>query len=308
MSETRRQLLELLANDAASGPELADQLDISRTAVWKHIQQLQDTGFDIESDSDGYHIRSVPEFSGYAVAYYLESPYQIEYTASLPSTNDRARDLAGVGQSNTIVLADRQTGGRGRLDRTWQSPSGGIWLSVLLRPSLQPAQLPHLTLAAGVAITEAAIAHGLDAGIKWPNDVLVGDDEAKLAGILTEMEAEADRVAWVIVGMGINANIDTNILPNGATSFAANAGDVDRAQLTATIVDRFDALVGKTESTLDAWREHNVTLGRRVRVSTQDETIVGKAIDIEPPGSLIIDTSSGQRTVYAGDCDHLRPV
>src|SRR6056297_202536 len=173
MQETRHRVLDALADGPVSGPDLADRLDISRAAVWKHVEALREDGFTVESGDGGYELTGVPEFGGSAVEFGLDAPFSVEYHDSIPSTNSRARELAGDGESDVVVLADEQTGGRGRLNREWSSPSGGIWLSILFRPEVPPAQTPIFTLAAAVAVTRAAREAGVAAGIKWPNDVLV---------------------------------------------------------------------------------------------------------------------------------------
>jgi BirA family biotin operon repressor/biotin-[acetyl-CoA-carboxylase] ligase len=313
MHETRDRILTAIADGPVSGPELATRLDISRAAVWKHVEGLREAGFTITSGDDGYALAAVPEFGGPAVEYGLDAPFDIEYHDAIPSTNSRARELADEGATDMVVLADEQTGGRGRLDRAWASPSGGIWLSVLFRPNVPMAQTPVFTLAAAVAVARAAREAGVEAVIKWPNDVLVEVDgeERKLVGILTEMEGEADRVSWVVVGIGINANVDPADLPSEAnpTSLEAVRGEpVDRRVLTQRVLETFDTVGDDPEAVLDAWREYASTLGREVRIETPDGVVTGEAVDIEYPGSLVVDTGSGRVTVAAGDCDHLRPL
>ncbi len=313
MHETRDRILSAIADGPVSGPDLAARLGISRAAVWKHVEELRDAGFTIESDDDGYALAGVPEFGGPAVEYELDAPFDVEYHDAIPSTNSRARDLAEEGATDVVVLADEQTGGRGRLDRAWASPSGGIWLSVLFRPEVPMAQTPVFTLAAAVAVARAAREAGVEAVIKWPNDVLVEVDgeERKLVGILTEMEGEADRVSWVIVGIGINANVDPADLPPEAnpTSLSAVRGDpVDRRLFTQRVLETFDTVGDDPDAVLDAWREYASTLGREVRIETSDGVVTGEAIDIEYPGGLVVDTGSDRVTVAAGDCDHLRPL
>ncbi|MFB6295709.1 MAG: biotin--[acetyl-CoA-carboxylase] ligase [Halobacteriales archaeon] len=326
MNDTRRAVLDAIEDGPASGPDIADRLGVSRTAVWNEIEALREEGFAIESDGEGYELGEVPEYGAGAVAYHLDgfddldNPFAVEYHETIESTNERARDLAREGASDAAVLADEQTGGRGRLDRAWDSPPGGIWMSALLRPDLPPARAPLLTLAAAVATARAVRAHGVDAGLKWPNDVLVADEagaershagtgtERKLAGILTEMEGETDEVSWVVVGIGINANVDAGTLPEGATSLRKQVGDVDRARLVADLLGELDALRAEPSEVLPAWRDRSVTLGRRVRIETGEESIVGEATGIEPPGTLRVDTGGGERRVHAGDCEHLRPA
>ena len=312
MNETRRSILEALAEGPVSGPELADRLDISRAAIWKQIDGLRDDGFEIESGSDGYELVDVTAYTGSTVEYGLEAPFLIEYHDTVGSTNARARELATEGASNVAVLADEQTGGRGRLERAWSAPSGGVWVSVVTRPEITPAQAPLYTLAASVAMARAVREAGVDARIKWPNDVVIpvgedGDYE-KLAGILTEMEGETDRVEWIIVGMGINANIDADSLPEGATTIRDEAGDVDRRLFVQRVLEEFDAYRNDLEAVVPAWRELALTLGQRVRIERAAGDIIGEAVDVTSSGALVIETEEGEKTVSAGDCEHLRPV
>jgi len=306
MQPTRKRILQAVADGPVTGPALADDLDVSRAAVWKHVEALREAGFGIESRQPGYELTAVPEFGGEVVEFGLDAPFDIESHDSIGSTNDRARELAGEGAEDVAVLADEQTGAKGRLERAWASPSGGVWLSLVCRPDLPPAQVPVYTLVAAVATAEAVRGVGVDAGIKWPNDVLVGDDERKLAGILTEMEGEADRVSWVVVGIGLNANVDSGAVPETATTIREQVGDVDRAALTRDLLERFDDLRADPGSVLPAWRERAVTLGRRVRVETPGGDVVGEAIDVEFPGTLVVETDQGKKRVSAGDCEHLR--
>ena len=308
MQETRRRILEAISREAVSGPTLAARFDVSRAAVWKHVEALREAGFRIESRREGYRLASVPEFGGEAVEFELDAPFGVEYHETIDSTNHRARELAVDGATDTVVLADRQTGGRGRLDRQWSSPSGGIWMSLVCRPSFPPDRAPIYTLAAAVAVTDSVRDRGIEAGIKWPNDVLVGDDERKLAGILTEMEGEAGRISWIVVGIGINANVDGSAVPESATTIRELVGDVDRRSLTQDVIERFERFRNEPDSVLSAWRDRALTLGRRVRVEGATEDVVGEAVDVEFPGRLVIVTEDGRRRVSAGDCEHLRPV
>ena len=331
MQETRRAVLDALADGPVPGPALAERLGVSRAAVWKHVDALREAGFEVEGGEGGYVLASVPEFGGPAVEFGLDAPFSVEFHGSVGSTNARARELAEAGAGDVVVLADEQTGGRGRLDRAWASPSGGVWMSLLLRPALRPAEVPLLTLAAGVATVRAVESVGVDAGLKWPNDVLVSSSDAtgaerKLAGILTEMAGETDRTDWVIVGIGLNANVDAGALPPGATSLreergggegigggdgvgeGEDDGDVERRLLVQRLLESFDELRADPAAVLPAWREAALTLGRRVRVTTPEGEVVGEAVDVEAPGRLVIDTDDGPVRVHAGDCEHLRPA
>ncbi|WP_435332790.1 biotin--[acetyl-CoA-carboxylase] ligase [Haloarchaeobius sp. TZWWS8] len=310
MNETRRAVLAALEDGPISGPDLADSLGVSRAAVWKHVEALREEGFTVESSDDGYILTGVPEYGGLAIEHGLNAPYTVEYHDSIASTNSRARELAAEGAENVVVVADEQTGGRGRLNRVWNAPSGGVWASILLRPQVPPAQVPLLTLAAAVAVTRTAREAGVEAGIKWPNDVLVpiGDADKKLAGILTEMEGEADRVSWVVVGIGVNVDVDVEDLPETATSVRELVGEADRRVFCQRVLEHFHDFSTDFDSILPAWREHAITLGQRVRVETPGGDVVGEAVDVEHPGTLVVETEDGTKRVSAGDCEHLRPA
>lgn len=313
MNETRRAVLDALADGPIAGPALADDLGISRTAVWKHVEALRDAGFEVESASEGYTLADVPEYGAEAVEFGLDAPLDVEYHDALPSTNDRARELAASGASDVVVLADRQTGGRGRRGRQWSSPSGGVWMSLVLRPDVPPARVPLVTLAAAVAVTDATREAGADAAIKWPNDCIVPREGAerggdKLAGVLTEMEGEASRVSWVVVGVGVNVNVDPETLASDATSVRAEAGDVERRAFVQRVLERFHELRDDPDAVLDAWRDRAATLGQRVRVETVDGDVVGDAVDVTEHGALVVQTADGREVVHAGDCQHLRPA
>jgi BirA family biotin operon repressor/biotin-[acetyl-CoA-carboxylase] ligase len=324
--DTRRALLDALVDGPVSGPALADDLGVSRAAIWKAVESLREEEFAVESTPAGYVAPERPGYSAAGIQFGLDAPYAVEYHDRLPSTNDRARELAGEGADGVAVVADEQTGSRGRLDREWVAPSGGVWLSLVIRPDAPPARAPLFTLAAAVAIVDACREAGVNAHIKWPNDVLVGglgdetdtdtdaDSEGrggrKVAGILTEMEGEADRVSWLIPGIGVNANVDSDLLPADATSLQEVLGEpIDRRRFAATLLERFAALAGtpdRMDRILPAWRERASTIGRRVRVDTSNGPVTGTAVDVEPPGALVIETNDGTRRVHAGDCEHLR--
>ncbi|WP_227130831.1 biotin--[acetyl-CoA-carboxylase] ligase [Halorubellus salinus] len=310
MNDTRLRVLDALADGPVTGPALADALDVSRAAVWKHVETLRDAGFEVSSTDDGYRLDATPEYGGLAVAHELAAPYAVDYHDSVGSTNDRARELAADGERDVAVVAAEQTGSRGRLDREWTAPRGGVWTSILVRPDVPPAQVPVFTLAAAVATANAAREAGVDAGIKWPNDVLVPDGDGgtrKLSGILTEMEGEADRVSWLVVGIGANVDIPERELPAGATSVAMEGGVADRRAFVQRVLEGFHDLVsGDLDAVLPAWRERSLTLGQRVRVETPGGVVEGVARDVEFPGALLVETDDGVERVTAGDCEHLR--
>lgn len=310
--DTRRALLSALEDGPVAGPELADRLDVSRAAVWKQVEALRAEGLTIDSTDDGYVVEGVSEFGAAGIEFELEAPYSVEFYDSIGSTNDRARELASDGAANVAVVADEQTGGRGRLDREWSAPSGGVWISVVLQPDVPPAHAPIFTLAAAVAAVRACREAGVDAEIKWPNDLLVGESGdrggRKLAGILTEMEGEADRVSWLVVGIGVNANVEVADLPEGATSMREAVGDVDRRRFAQRLLETIHDLVEDPEPVLPEWRRYARTIGMDVRIETPSGVVEGEAVDVEFPGGLVVETDEGRTTVHAGDCEHLRPA
>ncbi|MFO7832499.1 MAG: biotin--[acetyl-CoA-carboxylase] ligase [Halohasta sp.] len=312
MNETRRVLLSTFEDGPVGGPELAERLGVSRAAVWKQVEALREEGFAIESTDDGYAISGVPDYGAAAIEFGLDAPYTVDYHEAVDSTNTRARELAMEGAVDTAVVADEQTGSRGRLDRSWTAPSGGIWCSTILQPALPAAHVPLVALAAGVATASACREAGVEAYLKWPNDVLVGETGErggrKLAGILTEMEGEADRVSWVIVGIGVNANIDAETLPDGATTMRTELGDdIDRRVFVQRLLESLHDQLADPDAVLDRWREYSSTLGHDVRVELPNRVIEGEAVDVEFPGGLVVDTGAETEVVHAGDCEHLRP-
>jgi BirA family biotin operon repressor/biotin-[acetyl-CoA-carboxylase] ligase len=310
MTPTRRALLDALAEGPVRGPAFAEAHGVTRAAVWKQVEALREAGFGVESTEDGYRVTEVPEYGAEAVVYGLAAPYDVEFHHALASTNDRARELAAECARDVVVLADEQTGGRGRRGRGWTGPPGGVYASILVRPERPPAHAPVFTLAAAVAVARACDPLGVETRIKWPNDVLVSvDGEArKLSGVLTEMEAEGGQIAWLTAGVGVNANVDADALPPGATSLRALVGDVDRAAFVRRLLTAFRDLVADPDAVLPAWRERTSTLDRRVRVEAPDGAVVGHARDVEFPGALVVETEAGVERVHAGDCEHLRPA
>jgi BirA family biotin operon repressor/biotin-[acetyl-CoA-carboxylase] ligase len=233
----------------------------------------------------------------------------IHWHETLPSTNDRAIDLAeSRAPEGTVVVAEEQTAGRGRLGRPWVSPRGGVWLSVILRPDLPLPRVPLIGLAASVAAARSILTTtGLAARVKWPNDVLVGG--RKVVGVLLEAGAEGE---WVVVGIGVNANVSHAALPKGAgypaTSLQELLGrPMDRVALLQALLGElergYDGLrLGDTPSVLRRWREMSDTLGRNVRVETAAGAIEGVAADIDGEGALLIERRGGAiQRVVAGE-------
>lgn len=242
----------------------------------------------------------------------------IEYFDEVTSTSDVAHKLALDGAPHgTVVLAERQTSGRGRHGRSWVSPPGlNLYMSVILRPEMRPALAPELTLVAAVAACEAVRAAGVPkAMIKWPNDLEVGG--RKLAGMLNEMHATGDDLHFVIIGMGIDVNMDSGDFPaeirDIATSVRIEAGNpVARARFCADLLARLENwydryLVDGFTPVRTRWAELSSTIGTRVRVQVDSRAIEGKAVGLDELGALIVRTDAGaEERVLAGDLKTLR--
>ncbi|MBQ7723580.1 MAG: biotin--[Selenomonadaceae bacterium] len=318
MRKTIVEILKKAGDNFISGESIAGELKVSRTAVWKHIQKLREDGYEIlSSERNGYKLKDAPDLL-------LPSEIQIglntkiiglemEYKPSIDSTNQLAKKLAYHGAADgTIVVAEEQTGGKGRLDRKFFSPRGkGIWFSVILRPNLLPKDAPKCTLMAAVAVAEAMKRFNLKAEIKWPNDIM--HDGRKLVGILTEMTGEIGKISYIVIGVGINVNIKRKEFPKDlrdvATSLSELTGDeISRVKLFRAVLEEFDKLYCKINKSgfdeiLKLWRKYNITLGKNIRVisASDGKSFTGKAIDLNADGALIVETKSGLKAVYAGD-------
>jgi BirA family transcriptional regulator, biotin operon repressor / biotin---[acetyl-CoA-carboxylase] ligase len=306
-----------------SGEELGRQLSISRTAVSKQIQKMRQEGYDIESTvSQGHRLKRLPDLlRPEEVCPRLTTSIlgtEIYYYSEIGSTNDEAKKRAVAGcPEGTLVITEAQLGGRGRLSRGWFSPAAkGIWFSLVLRPPFPPQEAPKCTLMAAVALNRAIrdIA-GIPCGIKWPNDILCNG--RKLVGILTEMSSEMDAINHIVIGMGINVNIDAGEIPPElegiATSISMETGvPVSRIDLFVRVLERMEELYVLVRTTgfggvLAAWRQESVTLGRWVNVIAPDKSYAGKALDIDSDGALLVETAEGVERVLAGDVS-IRPL
>ncbi|MGL5512664.1 MAG: biotin--[acetyl-CoA-carboxylase] ligase [Sporomusa sp.] len=322
----RTAILELLkqkAGEYISGEDISQAMKVSRTAVWKHIRALKQDGYAIESHPRlGYALRKntdrlLPaEIKANLAGTVLGQ--EIYYFNEVDSTNNQAKKLAVDGcPEGTIVVAEAQGDGRGRLARSWFSPYGkGILLSVVLRPPFSPMEAAKCTLMAAVAVNRAINdVTGAGCGIKWPNDILCQD--RKVAGILTEMSAEIDAINHIVIGIGINVNIDQQDFPSDiattATSLAVACGrPVSRIKLLSVILTELEAVYTEVkksgfELVLAAWRAQSLTLGKKVNVHGIDHNFSGEAVDIDDDGALLIKTPQGIERVMAGDVS-IRPA
>lgn len=305
-----------------SGQQISKDLHVSRTAIWKHINVLKERGYIFESSTrKGYRLIYAPN---------LLTPLEIDsalhtetfgrhvvYLESTQSTNEEAKKIAREGaEEGTIVVAEEQITGHGRLTRGFFSPfAKGIWFSLILRPKFFPMEASKCTLLAAVGVCRGIRRLGLaDAGIKWPNDILVHGK--KLVGILTLMSASMEKIDYIIMGIGINTGIKKNEFPEdfreGATSFLNEGINVSRKDLLAAILGELEKEYSIVQNegfdkVLDDWRALSVTLGQEVRVIFGDDSYTGKAVDIDRDGCLLVNTGSEVKRVIAGDVS-IRPV
>ncbi len=319
--EIDRKILEIFRSrdeGVVSGEELSRSLGVSRTAVWKHIKALKDLGYRIEAvPSRGYSLVSTPDIltpaelsSGLHVTRIGTS---LVCTGEVESTNVLAYRLAEEGAAEgTVVIADAQTRGKGRLGRQWESPAGvNLYCSIILRPPIMPLHAPQLTFLSAVAVAEAIErTASLTPAIKWPNDVLVNG--LKVAGMLNEMSAETERVEFLILGIGVNINMKQDQFPSDlrhpASSLAIEAGrEVQRLPFARALLESLDShyvryLARGYDPLRQAWLARSAVMGRRVRVSSQDGEITGTVEGIDEIGALLIkDTDGLTQRILAGD-------
>lgn len=324
--ESEELVLAFLAeagDEYVSGEAISDKLGLTRAAVWKHVNALRAHGYRIEAvPARGYRLAEVPDRLTALELRPLLNTHDMGRTLhaheELTSTSDLAKELAEEGaEHGEVVIAEVQTAGRGRRGRAWASPPRrNVYFSVVLRPDLPPSRAPELTLVASLAVCDALRQAGVDAGIKWPNDVLVGG--RKIAGILTELAAEPDRVHWVVLGVGVNVNARPEDFPpelrGEATSVLIERGEpAPRALFAAACLTALEDWLDVHEeqgfeAIRRAWRDRSVTLGREVTVRADGQELVGVAEDVDEHGALLIRTETGLERVLSGDVQLLRPA
>ncbi len=322
-SELRKRLLEAFSENESeylSGQYLADLIGCSRTAVWKHIEELRKEGFELEAvRSKGYRIVSIPEkISPNEIALGLKTAIlgqHIHYEETVESTQKIALRLSLEGvPEGTAVISEEQTGGRGRLGRQFYSPKyTGVWMSIILRPTLPPQKAPQLTLITAVAVVQAIEeVTGLNPQIKWPNDILI--DGKKVTGILTEMQAESDRIDSVIIGIGLNVNQEKEDYPEElrsiATSLFIESGKkINRAELTRELLLKLEKLYllyleeGFYPIKL-LWESYAVSIGKTITARMLNGSLRGKAMGITDDGVLLMEDEAGKiHQIYSADIE-----
>jgi BirA family transcriptional regulator, biotin operon repressor / biotin---[acetyl-CoA-carboxylase] ligase len=320
MSKRKKTVIDILRDspDFVSGEAISAKLGISRNAVHKHVKSLRGRGYQILGISRrGYKLEEEPcrLSMGYITDRTEKSAFgrSFRYYDEIESTNAETKSLANSGApEGTVVIAEAQSAGRGRLGRRWTSPAGkGLLFSVLLRPRLPMNDSHLLTLVAAAAAAEAieAVA-GTPVHIKWPNDLFVGD--RKVGGILMEVAGEQDEVEWVVVGIGVNVNTEYSELPvalrRSATSLKMAKGDpVDRSELLATLLLSLethykDAVDRGFDHALASFRSRDYLLHKSVSVETREGPVVGSASGVDDRGALLVELAHRQvRRFHSGD-------
>ncbi|MDI9633516.1 MAG: biotin--[acetyl-CoA-carboxylase] ligase [Methanolinea sp.] len=322
MHEAAFRVLEVLetSDGPVTGEKISNVLGISRSAVWKHIKELINMGYDIQvSHREGYRLKKgSSRLLPYEVHKKLRTKVMgrsMRYYESTVSTNWVAKQMLreedAAALHGTVIIAEQQTGGMGRLGRSWISPRGGIWVTVILHPAIPIDRVFMITMAGSIAVARALNKeYDVGALIKWPNDVYIGDK--KVAGLLLEISAEADQVHYALLGIGIDANVSPEELsqvPQAVTSVSMEVGhDIDRSALLARVLREFESRymlleAGEYESIIREWKSLSCTLERRVQITTLKSSFEGEAIDIDEYGALLVRKDNGKiERVIAGDC------
>jgi len=306
----KTKILKVLRNSDKyiSGQSICDELGISRTAVWKYMNQLKEDGYGIEATQNkGYNITNYPDV---LTEVELGSLFENEFLGNkiysyneIDSTNNEAKKKAEDGATQgTLIITECQNGGRGRRGKKWISPSGsGIWMSFVLRPTIHPYGASMITLVAALAVVGALKSiNDLECKIKWPNDIVVNGK--KICGILTEMSSELDAVNYVIIGIGINVNIsefDEEISDIASSIFLETGHMVKRSQVIADFAKCFEEyykIFMQTGDMSGLIKEYNgllINVGREVKISNINSQFIGNAIGINEKGELLVKKQDG---------------
>jgi BirA family biotin operon repressor/biotin-[acetyl-CoA-carboxylase] ligase len=309
-------------DDYVSGAALCDKLGLSRTAVWKHVEQLRNRGYKIDAQaSRGYRLIEVPDrLTELEIGPLLTTRdfgRRIQYFETLESTNGTAFESAqnGAGHGD-LVIAEEQTKGRGRRGRVWVSPAEKtLAMSLILRPEIPPTRAPEITLVAAVALAQTLRDAGVPAKIKWPNDIQI--ENKKVAGILTELSADVERVHFVVLGVGVNLNTAASDFPPEVAEIATSVAlhrpsAVHRGLFVAALLSHLESWFEVwTEQGFEpvrhAWKMHSSTLGQEVMVRSENKELKGVAEDMDASGALLLRVGDRIERVLTGDVEQLRP-
>ena len=306
----REKILEVILDNEKefiSGEELSKKLGISRTAIWKHIRILRSQGYNIESvNKKGYRLVDEPTdlLNPQNIYRNLKTKFigkNVLHFETIDSTNDYAKKIGNELRDGSVIISEEQTKGKGRLGRVWESKAGeGIWMSIILKPNIIPNKAPFITLIAGASIVKALNILGVDAKIKWPNDITINNK--KLSGILTELSAEIERVNYIVVGIGMNVK-DTDFeeeLKDKATSLYKENYNVSRIDIVKEILCQFEKLYldyiekDDKKEVLGICRQYSAIINKEIYVIKNDQKELVDCIGINEEGNLIIKNKDGK--------------
>ncbi len=313
------KLIELLksSNDYISGEEISKEFGLTRASVWKHIKALKELGYEIEGVSrKGYKLISCPDIIVPSeISSYLNTKFmgrEVFYFQEISSTNDYGKTLEGKAKNGALVVSETQVGGKGRLGRVWKSPKGGLWFSLYLTPSIEPMKASKITQVAAAALVKVLYEEfNINAKIKWPNDVYINNKKA--TGILTEMKCEMERINYLIVGIGINVNIEPcdfhEDVKDTATSIFIEAGKkINRTELLGKFLNTFEELYidvvdnNNFSNVVNICRTHSLLINKQVYWIVGNNVTPVKCLGINDEGELIVKTEDGNVTnVISGE-------
>lgn len=317
MKKTILKLLKLNKDTFLSGQCISDKFQVSRTAIWKCMNSLREMGYKIESSPNrGYKLISVPDILTYEeIEPYLNTiniGRNIMYYKEIDSTNNKAKELALTSPKGTVIISELQASGRGRLGRSWYSPFGkGIYMSTILKPDVDPIDASKITQVAAAALCESFNTLGIKSYIKWPNDIIVNNK--KVCGILTEMDAELNKINYIVLGIGINVNMEKDSFPEDintiASSLKAESGmHINRQKLVSTILNNFEILYNEylnkksISSSIKICRENSILLGKEIKIINGNKISQGIAMDIDDEGLLIVkDSNDNLNKIISGE-------
>ena len=316
MKSKTLKILKENSKNFISGEKISNEIGITRAGVWKHIEALRQEDYEIETvKGKGYRLVRSPDILSYEeIEPYLNTEFigrNIIHFHSIDSTNKEAKSLASSLEEGSVLISEEQTRGRGRLGREWISPKGkGIWMSIVLKPELEPERLSRITLIGAASIFKALENIGIVSEIKWPNDILIS--KKKIAGILTEMSGELNMIHHLVMGIGINVNLDIDDIPEGLRHKASSLKieenrEINRQKLTGNILNEFEKYYiefkkyGSIDSVIEILKSNSALIGKEVRIISGKKERIGLARDINYKGELLVEFEEGIESIDSGE-------
>ena len=314
----RKSILKSIEDDYITESDLLKKLDITHEHLKDHIVSLKETGYDIIHDeSKGYKLLNTPDIlEPFEVKRGLKTEYianNIHFYENLESTNDTAKKFVeNNAPEGTVIIAEKQSAGRSRKNTDWASPEGGIYMTIILRPDVTLVEASKLTIVAGVAIAKTLHDEfSVNVGIKWPNDLLIGDK--KICGILTEAVTDFDKVKAVLLGIGVDVNVEKDDIPDNLKDIATSVKneintELKRAEILRVFFKIFEDQYnhfkeGNFKEIINEWRRLSTTTGNRVRVYKAGKAIDADAIGVNNEGALIVELDDGRlEKINSGEC------